>query len=241
MSNKRSINWRAELADGLSYARGETELFEVVAGAARDLGFEYCAYGMRQALPFTNPKTVMVNNYPVAWQQRYASEHYLMVDPTVAHGALSMRPVIWDEALFKNARGLWEDAHAHRLNVGWAQASRDALGVAGLLTLARSGDAITASELTERQDDMSWLAHAAHEALAGLHSPLNGAAAQFALTAREVEVLRWMADGKTSSDVATILNLSERTVNFHVANALLKLGAPNKTAAVVKAAMLRLI
>ncbi|MEF9928520.1 MAG: LuxR C-terminal-related transcriptional regulator, partial [Massilia sp.] len=42
-------------------------------------------------------------------------------------------------------------------------------------------------------------------------------------------------------EAGTILSLSERTVNFHVANALLKLGAANKTAAVVKAALFGLL
>lgn len=50
-----------------------------------------------------------------------------------------------------------------------------------------------------------------------------------------------MADGKTSGEAATILALSERTVNFHVSNAMTKLGAVNKTAAVVKAAVLGLL
>ena len=50
-----------------------------------------------------------------------------------------------------------------------------------------------------------------------------------------------MADGKTSGEAATILGLSERTVNFHVANVLVKLSAVNKTAAVVKAALLGLL
>jgi LuxR family transcriptional regulator len=50
--------------------------------------------------------------------------------------------------------------------------------------------------------------------------------------------LRWTADGKTSSEVGEILYISERTVNFHVNNALIKLGAANKTAGVIKAAAL---
>jgi LuxR family transcriptional regulator len=61
------------------------------------------------------------------------------------------------------------------------------------------------------------------------------------LTLRELEVLRWTADGKTSGEVGQIMHISERTVNFHVNNALSKLGAVNKTAGVVKAAMLRLL
>ena len=57
------------------------------------------------------------------------------------------------------------------------------------------------------------------------------------LTAREVEILKWTAEGKTAGDIAVILSLKERTVHFHMANAIVKMGACNKTAAVVQAAL----
>jgi LuxR family transcriptional regulator len=53
--------------------------------------------------------------------------------------------------------------------------------------------------------------------------------------------LRWTAAGKTSSEVGTILGISARTVNYHIASILLKLEAVNKTQAVVKAVMLNLL
>lgn len=61
------------------------------------------------------------------------------------------------------------------------------------------------------------------------------------LTAREIEVLRWLAHGKTSRDTAAILGISADTVNFHVKNATAKLGAANKTAAAVRAVVLGLL
>ena len=57
-----------------------------------------------------------------------------------------------------------------------------------------------------------------------------------ALTEREIDVLRWTADGKTSAEIAEIMCISERTVNFHVNNVVAKLGACNKTSAAVRAA-----
>ena len=57
------------------------------------------------------------------------------------------------------------------------------------------------------------------------------------LTAREVEILKWTAEGKTAGDIAIILSMKERTVHFHVANAVQKMGVCNKTAAVVQAAL----
>ena len=61
------------------------------------------------------------------------------------------------------------------------------------------------------------------------------------LNDREVETLTWAARGKTSAEIAEILGITKRTVDFHVDNARTKLGAPTRTAAVMKAAAGRLI
>jgi DNA-binding NarL/FixJ family response regulator len=62
-----------------------------------------------------------------------------------------------------------------------------------------------------------------------------------ALNEREVEVLTWAARGKTSAEIAKILDLTKRTVDFHIDNARGKLGASTRTEAVLKAATGRLI
>jgi DNA-binding response OmpR family regulator len=62
-----------------------------------------------------------------------------------------------------------------------------------------------------------------------------------ALNDREVEVLTWVARGKTSMEIAQILSLSKRTVDFHIDNARDKLGTSTRTEAVLKAATGRLI
>ena len=61
------------------------------------------------------------------------------------------------------------------------------------------------------------------------------------LNDREVETLTWAARGKTSAEIAEILGITKRTVDFHVDNARAKLGSPTRTAAVIKAAAGRLI
>jgi len=59
--------------------------------------------------------------------------------------------------------------------------------------------------------------------------------AQFSLSEREADVLRWLARGKTNDDIATILAISNRTVSKHVENILSKLAVENRTAAAIKA------
>ena len=61
------------------------------------------------------------------------------------------------------------------------------------------------------------------------------------LNDREVEVLTWVARGKTSAEIAQIVGLTKRTIDFHIDNARSKLGAATRTEAVVKAATGRLI
>ncbi len=61
------------------------------------------------------------------------------------------------------------------------------------------------------------------------------------LNDREIEALTWAARGKTSAEVAQILGLTKRTVDFHIDNARTKLGAATRTEAVIKAATGRLI
>jgi LuxR family transcriptional regulator len=57
------------------------------------------------------------------------------------------------------------------------------------------------------------------------------------LTLREIEILKWSAEGKTAAEVAMILDVKIRTVNFHIGSAIRKMGASNKTSAVVQAAL----
>ncbi|MDC4223558.1 MAG: LuxR C-terminal-related transcriptional regulator, partial [Candidatus Manganitrophus sp.] len=55
------------------------------------------------------------------------------------------------------------------------------------------------------------------------------------LSHREREVLDWMKEGKTSWEISHILQISERTVNFHVQNILSKLQASTRGHAIALA------
>lgn len=57
-----------------------------------------------------------------------------------------------------------------------------------------------------------------------------------ALSARELEVLRLVADGLPTKQIAASLSISERTVKFHVNSIFHKLGADNRAQAVALAA-----
>jgi DNA-binding response OmpR family regulator len=61
------------------------------------------------------------------------------------------------------------------------------------------------------------------------------------LNDREAEILTWAARGKTSAQIAPMLGIAKRTIDFHLDNARVKLGARTRTEAVVKAAIGRFI
>jgi len=230
--------WQEDLLRIVGGAPGEKEIFDKIVSAARALGFEYCAYGVRLPLPVSNPRVVTLFDYPPEWTQRYLDASYVSIDPSVLHCRRTQTPVIWSDALFTPTKELWEEARSYGLRVGWAQSSLDANGVGGMLTLARSGEKLSAKELATKEIRMRWLVNVAHLTLTRALAPRLQQAQDIRLTEREIEVLKWTADGKTANDIGRILAISVDTVNFHVRNATAKLGAANKTSAVVRAAML---
>ena len=58
---------------------------------------------------------------------------------------------------------------------------------------------------------------------------------RFGLTARATETLLWLAQGKTNSDIATILGITESTVKKYVQEIFEKLGVETRGAATVRA------
>ena len=66
-------------------------------------------------------------------------------------------------------------------------------------------------------------------------APGPGALLRLGLTAREAEVLYWLAQGKSNPDIATILGTSVRTVHKHVENLFRKLGLETRNAAALTA------
>lgn len=93
------------------------------------------------------------------------------------------------------------------------------------------------------------LAHAGRRVSFALHEPtgedewllvlterderaaIEALAARFRLTAREAEVLHWVAQGKTNRDIGEILGTSPKTITKHLEHVFQKLGVETRTAA----------
>lgn len=219
---------------------GAEELFHQVQRIARALGFEHCAYGLRLPLPFTQRGFLAMNNYPPDWRARYVEKDYVARDPTVLLGARSAEPMVWSDALFSATPELWSEAQSFGLRFGWAQSCFDQAGRVGMLSVGRSQEPLTSAELAAHEFVLRWLVNITHTAIAPLLTK-RAIAEVRTLTARERDVMSWMADGKTTPEAALILGISERTVKFHVMNVMTKLQVNNKTEAVVHAAVLGLL
>jgi DNA-binding NarL/FixJ family response regulator len=74
------------------------------------------------------------------------------------------------------------------------------------------------------------------------HSPNPSTAPPpFVLTDREAEAMTWVAQGKSSADMAILMHASERTINFHIDNVIHKAGVATRVQAAIRCASLGLI
>jgi DNA-binding NarL/FixJ family response regulator len=121
-----------------------------------------------------------------------------------------------DEYLFEALRA---GAAGFLLKNGTPEALTEAVRV-----VAR-GDALLAPEITRR----------VIEAFARPAGPSAGAGRVEDLTPREHEVLVLLAGGATNAEIAAALHLGETTVKTHVSRVLTKMGARDRTQAVVLA------
>jgi len=227
------LNWRNPRVPKLEGESEITTVYEAALNLTYELGFEYCQFTLNSHHPSNLTKPIQFNNYPTEWNALYKREHYFDMDPVVAHCERCVLPIVWDENTFSVVPDLWLHAQSHGLNFGWSQSVHDFQGVFSMLSLVRSTGPVSPEELYEKAAQVLWICHAMHAVVAQryaedpvLHSPSK-------LTSRETEILKWSAKGKTASDIATILCLSERTVGFHISSAMKKLGVNNKIAAVM--------
>jgi LuxR family transcriptional regulator len=234
-------NWQEDLINLLLVPEPSSEmLFLKIEGFAAKLGFDHLSFGFQVPYPVTEPKIILLDNYPGAWRERYGQAGYLRTDPTVIHGRRSTCPIVWSSQTFANNPKLWNDVQEHGIHTGWAQSTLDSNGTASMLTLCRSSEPLTADELEAKEMQMRWLVQLAHVGLS--RSILSEQVLAYEpLTPREREVLQWSADGKSAQDIATIFSLSKSAIDFHLKNIMNKLQTSNKTAAVARAALFGLL
>ncbi|MDE8602707.1 autoinducer binding domain-containing protein [Marinomonas sp. RSW2] len=230
-----------EYIDAIQSAQSIEEVVEAAEQFAKVLGFDYVSYIHRPHTPFAEPKLTIRSTYPKAWQNIYLGQEYFKYDPVVLHVKTSTAPLIWTaEGNFQSIPDLREDMAAFELNFGWCQATRNMAGTS-MMSLSRPGEPMSQTEIHTHTPTLMWFTQVFNDALEKLISTASVIDTEVHLTNREIDVMRWTSDGKTSNEISVILGISERTVNFHLNNVMTKLDVNNRVAATVKAISLSLI
>ncbi len=227
------LNWRNTRLPKLKGETQITTVYEMVINQTYQLGFDYCSFTISSQQSTSQTSALHLNNYPNDWNRVYKEAHFFDIDPVVAHCKRSVLPIVWDEKAFSATPNLWSLAQSYGVHLGWTQAVHDFQGMFSMLTLGRGTGAVSPEELYEKAGHALWLCHTLHAVMAEKYADSPCVTPPCKLTPRETEILRWSAMGKTASDIATILCLSERTVGFHISSCLKKLGVNNKIAAVL--------
>ena len=234
--------WREDCLNRLtSSAISSAEILRELAIIVGDLGFEYCSYVLRVPFPLSRPSVTWASTYPTHWLDHYFANDYLEIDPLIRQTSQNFSPVVWKDDLFESQPAFWEEARAHGIRHGWALATHGKHMTTGMLSLARSHQMVTQSELAENEMKLVWLSHVVHGLIGAIEVQRLMPKPDNELTSRETEVLRWSAAGKTAEDIGRILGIAERTVTFHITSSLTKLDVANKTQAVAKALLLGML
>ncbi len=187
---------------------------------------------------------INVDNTPAEFADTYFDPVMQRSDPVMQHVKRHSVPLIWNQLTYveRGMGELWEHQARHGYCTGIAMALHLPDGKHFLFGVDRE-EALPseADELQRLVADLQLFAVHAQDAALRLLLPLAQQPERPNLTPRELDTLRWTMDGKTAWEVGAVLGISERTVVFHVTNAMHKLGCINKQQAVLKALRLGLI
>jgi DNA-binding CsgD family transcriptional regulator len=230
--------------EALQSAKTCDELRVEMERFSKQMGFEHFVYALAIDAPSLKQQHYLLNGFPQEWYERYVARGYFKVDPVVRHAQSTSLPAIWTEDRFRDGKSaeFWEEARAFGLSCGLSFAVHEQPGVTGIFSLARDKPLdLPATDMAALIGRAQMFASMLHHAVSRIDLPKLLPEQNVTLTPRERECLRWSAEGKTAWEIGRILNIAERTVVFHVNNVTQKLGAANKTQAIVRAVALSLL
>jgi DNA-binding CsgD family transcriptional regulator len=228
--------WKESQLCKISNARDIESAYEISLKLVQELGFNFCAFSITSHSRGPHFERVNLNNYPREWNVEYDQNHFSETDPILAHCNRSTMPKIWEEKDYSRIPRLWQALQLTGMRHGWSQSLHDDNGLRSMFSLARSNCPITPYEFYENLGYTIFISHHLHGLIAKKLPERVRDLCKPHLSAREVEVLKLSADGKTACEIGMILSITERTTNFHIHRAIQKLGVNNKIAAVIAAA-----
>ncbi len=178
----------------------------------------------------------MVTGFPEEWELRYAQKNYYLNDNIAKTAFLKKGLIYWpdyisipgldDEENDQSARVMAEAA-SMGLKDGWLYSLQGRRSTeAAIISLA--GKKMQKTERSRKI--LEYLIP--HLGLAVKQVILNRPRGSVQLTPRESEILSWTAAGKTAWEISRILDISRKTVEFHMGNVFKKLDAVNACQAV---------
>jgi LuxR family quorum sensing-dependent transcriptional regulator len=227
---KPTFDW----IERINAAQTLDQLIAELANAAAEFGFKATAIA---AFPHPNipfEKRVIARHWPDGWFEHYMANNYIAADPVFRHSRTALRPFEWSEAPFeKNSKAaqVMSEAAEFGFSAGFCVPTQTSTGP---INVTFGGER---SEMSREDRGMLHLLaiYAQIRATELLTGKLDGLAEVLKLSPRELEVLQWCAEGKTSEKIAEALGISSHTVLTHIGGACRKLGARSRTAAVAKA------
>ncbi len=222
-------------------ANTENELIRCCTEIAESIGVSYFSHGLMWLDDFHKPKFKIISNYRQDWLAEYDEKNYYQVDPRARQCMHSITPVYWDtekpflDKLAPDAREMMENAHEHQVYSGVTAAIFAYHDIKGAFTFGyTTGSGLSLSKKRQHLTLISPLLNSlgvfVHQAMIRClkleSNPLNDA-----LSEREKDCLSWVAEGKTMSEIASSLCLSESTIKYHLKNAMHKLDAKNTSQA----------
>jgi DNA-binding CsgD family transcriptional regulator len=192
--------------------------------------------------PGKNPifSNVINHSYNAQWGEVYFENNFIDVDPVVSYSLNSKQPFTWSTAFQR----LSVQDRKTRDFITLANDFKLKDGIAHQITNPRNG---TLLSLSISHPKNQYFTHLVQHFTPHLNEALQSILKQQApitaadLSDREREVLKWTSEGKSSWDIGIILNISERTVKFHILNIKNKLNAVNRAHAVAKALRMKII
>lgn len=205
-----------------------------------DLGFDDAAYAG------VNPSGGTMHGYVTyseAWQNHYMDYGFHNLDPTIQSAMRSVAPVDWSRlSRDKNFKRVFNDAHDFGIgDKGMTIPIRGPYGEFGMLSVTRDcSDAEWKKLRRNTITNLQVLASHVHDHVMA-SEPITRFLHHPNLSTRELEILQWIAAGKSQQDIADILNISNRTVEVHLRSSRHKLHALTTAQAVGRAVGMSLI
>lgn len=227
-------------------AASEEQIIECFKNALRHIGFDKFRYGFITEHHTINKPIdhAIAYNFPEDWMKYYIEKGYFDIDPVKKMIPMMRAPFDWDhinmhQKLSKKEQEFMNLAKDAGLVKGVGLSVHTAYGeVAGFGFASGDKNLVITNEIL---GILHMLSMQFHNAYMELHKIPNPSHNRIILTAREKDVLTWLAMGKSVGVIAQILGISENSVGYYMKNCYKKLEANTKIMAVTKALYLGLI